>query len=65
MPTVSALGGHKLNVRKSAKVAALMKRFVRALFLRDQAEESAADGDEEIIVYQRQPTSVYMVVDIS
>jgi hypothetical protein len=66
MPTASALGGHKLDVRKSAKVAALMKRFVHALFLRDsQVDQSVADADEEIIVYQRQPTSVYRSVDIS
>jgi ankyrin repeat protein len=65
MPKVNALGGLKLNIAKSAKVARIMKKFVHALYMRDCCVDGKVMGDEEeIVLHQRKPTSVYRSIEI-
>jgi ankyrin repeat protein len=66
MPKVSALGGHKLNIPKSARVARILKKFVRAVYLRDSRHDiHQIDDVKEIICYQRKPKSVYRCIEIA
>jgi ankyrin repeat protein len=65
MPKVSALGGHKLNIPKCARVAKIMKKFVHALYLRDCRRDPTVSADvDEVVVYQRKPSTVYRSFEI-
>jgi ankyrin repeat protein len=67
LPKVSALAGHKLDIPKCARVAMTMKKFVHAMNLREsqQDENAIVEDVEEIVVYQRKPSSVYKCIEIA
>jgi hypothetical protein len=68
MPNVCAFAGRKLDISKCVKVAEIMGRFVRGLYLRDcmsYPEDILDNEDEGIIIYQRKPSSVYKTYNIN
>jgi ankyrin repeat protein len=63
MPTANALDGLKLDVKKCAKVARIMQKFVHKLYERDN--QASTGGSQQAIENASRQRAVYLCFDIS